>query len=65
MTIQALTNGDPDLARRVADDMAQFAWRQREALLHSAKVHTIPEGVALAKQAVAAWRSAGRAGRPQ
>ena len=30
-----------------------FAWRQREALLHSTKVHTIPEGVALAKQAVA------------
>jgi microcystin degradation protein MlrC len=54
MTIQAITNGDADLARRIADDMAHFAWRQRDALLHSTKVHTIPEGVALAKQAVAA-----------
>lgn len=54
MTIQAITNGDAALARRIADDMAQFAWRRREALLHSTKVLTIPEGVALAKQAVAA-----------
>ena len=53
MTFQVMTNGDPGLARRVADDMAQRAWRQREALLGSTKVHTIPEGVALAKQAMA------------
>jgi microcystin degradation protein MlrC len=32
--------------------MAQTAWRQREALLNSTRVHTISEGVALAKQAV-------------
>ena len=54
MTIQVITNGDADLARRIADDMAQFAWRRREALLNSTRVHTIPDGVALAKQAVAA-----------
>ncbi len=54
MTFQVITNGDADLAGRIADDMAQFAWRRREALLRSTKVHTIPEGVALAKQAVAA-----------
>jgi microcystin degradation protein MlrC len=54
MTMQVITNGDADLARRIADDMAQFAWRQREALLNSTKVHTIPDGVVLAKQAVAA-----------
>ncbi|MGC1408632.1 MAG: M81 family metallopeptidase [Acetobacteraceae bacterium] len=53
MTIQVLTNGDTGLARRIADDMAHFAWRQRDALLHSTKVHTIPDGVSLAKQAVA------------
>jgi microcystin degradation protein MlrC len=53
MTFQVLTNGDPELARRIGADMAQAAWRQREKLLHSAKVHTIPEGVALAKRAVA------------
>src|SRR6476660_5053736 len=54
MTVQVSTNGDADLARRIADDMAQFAWRRREALLNSTRVHTIPDGVALAKQAVAA-----------
>jgi microcystin degradation protein MlrC len=54
MTFQVITNGDADLARRIADDMARFAWHRREALLNSTKVHTIPEGVALAKQAVAA-----------
>jgi microcystin degradation protein MlrC len=53
ITIQVLTNGKPDLARSVADDMAQFAWRQREALLNTAKVHSMAEGVRLAKQAVA------------
>jgi len=53
MTVQAITNANPALARRIADDMAETAWRQREALLTSTKIHTIPEGVALAKQAVA------------
>jgi microcystin degradation protein MlrC len=52
MTFQAVTNDDAELAKRIADDMARFAWRQRDALLHSTKVHTIPDGVALAKQAV-------------
>jgi microcystin degradation protein MlrC len=54
MTVQVIANADVELARRVADDMARFAWQRREALLNSTKVHTIPEGVALAKQAVAA-----------
>jgi microcystin degradation protein MlrC len=53
MTIQAITNNDTDLARRIADDMARFAWRRREALLNTTKVHTIAQGVALARQAVA------------
>ena len=53
MTVQVLTNGDPALARKVADDMAISAWRRREALLNSAKVYSIPEGVKLAKEAVA------------
>jgi microcystin degradation protein MlrC len=53
MTFQVMTNGDPGLARRIADDMAAAAWRQRKALIGSTKVHTIPEGVALAKQAMA------------
>ncbi len=53
MTIQVLTNGNPELAAQVARDMADAAWRQREALLTSTKVHGIPEGVRLAKQAAA------------
>jgi len=52
MTFQVLTNGQPELARKIADDMARTAWRQREALLTSTKVHTIADGVGLAKQAV-------------
>ncbi|HWK43970.1 MAG TPA: M81 family metallopeptidase [Stellaceae bacterium] len=54
MTFQVLTNGDPELARQVADDMARTAWRHRKALLNSTRIHTIAEGVALAKAAVAA-----------
>jgi microcystin degradation protein MlrC len=53
MTVQVLTNGKPELAERVGRDLAASIWRQREALLTSTKIHTIAEGVALAKQAVA------------
>ena len=53
MTVQAMSNGKPELARRAADDIAAYAWRRREELLGSTKVHTIAEGVRLAKQAIA------------
>jgi microcystin degradation protein MlrC len=53
MTVQVLTNGKPELANRVGRDMAEAIWRQREALLTKTKVHTIPDGVALAREAVA------------
>jgi microcystin degradation protein MlrC len=52
MTIQVLSNGKPAPAAKIARDMAETAWRHREALLNSTKVHSIPEGVALAEQAV-------------
>jgi microcystin degradation protein MlrC len=52
MTIEVLTNGQPELAQHVATDMAGFAWRKREALLKTTKIHTIREGVALAREAV-------------
>ena len=54
MTIQAITNGNAALAQQVANDMAQWAWRKREALLTSTKIHTVPAGVTLARDAVAA-----------
>jgi microcystin degradation protein MlrC len=52
MTIQVLTNGNPELAAEIAADLGDFAWRKREALLNSTEIHTIRDGVALAKQAV-------------
>jgi microcystin degradation protein MlrC len=53
MTFQVLTNNNQALAREVAEDMAASAWRQREALLNTAKIHSIDHGVAEAKLAVA------------
>ena len=53
MTIQVLTNRNAALAEKIASDMADTAWRQRKALLASAKVVSIADGVRLAKQAVA------------
>ena len=57
MTVQAMANGKPELARKAAEDVAAWAWRRREALLKTATVHPIPLGVKLAKEAVArgAW----------
>jgi microcystin degradation protein MlrC len=57
MTIQAMTNGKPELARKAAEDVATWVWRRREALLNTATVHPVPHGVTLAKEAVArgAW----------
>ena len=53
LTFEVMTNGDPKLARKVADDMAGWAWRRREGLLATAKVHLVPDGVKLAKEAIA------------
>src|SRR5262249_2711499 len=53
MTVQVMTNGKPELARKAADDIAAWAWRRREALLKTATVHPIPDGVRLSKEAVA------------
>ncbi len=53
ITFQVLTNGKPELARRIGRDMAGVAWRKRKELLETTKIHSIAEGVALAKQAVA------------
>jgi microcystin degradation protein MlrC len=52
MTVQVMSNGKPELARQAADDVAAWAWRRREALLNTATVHPIPEGVKLAREAV-------------
>jgi microcystin degradation protein MlrC len=57
ITVQAMTNGKPDLARQIGDDVAGFAWRRREDLVKAAKIHLMPEGVALAKKAVEASKT--------
>src|SRR5258708_17583989 len=56
MTIQAMSNGKPELARKAADDAAAWTWRRLEALVKTATVHPIPDGVRLAKGAVATLR---------
>jgi microcystin degradation protein MlrC len=53
MCFQVMTNGDAELANHVADDMANTAWRLRDPLWHSTKVYLMPEGVKLAKEAMA------------
>jgi microcystin degradation protein MlrC len=53
ITVQVMTNGNAELAETIARDIADLAWRKREALLGSTKIHSIAEGVGLAKQAIA------------
>lgn len=57
MGLQVLTNGDPKLAERVIRDMAEWIWRRREALLNTVQIHSMQQGVALAREAVAAGKS--------
>lgn len=57
MTVQVLTNDNTKLAEQVARDLAGTIWRLREALLQSTKLHSIAEGVALARQAIAERRT--------
>jgi microcystin degradation protein MlrC len=52
MGIQVLTNGDAALADHVANDMANWIWRKRDALLNTVKIYSMSEGVSLARQAV-------------
>jgi len=53
MCFQVMTNGNPELANHVADDMANTAWRLREELVHGTKVYYMKEAVKLGKEALA------------
>jgi microcystin degradation protein MlrC len=53
MTFQVMTNGDPELADFIAEDMAQTAWRLRRELYYGTDVKLIRDGVRLAKEAIA------------
>jgi microcystin degradation protein MlrC len=52
MCFQVITNGNPELAREIADDMGATAWRLRDALLNTTKIYKADESVTLAKQAI-------------
>ncbi len=56
MTFQVMTNGDPELANKIADDMALTAWRRREEF-YATKVLSMKEGVAKAKEAMKAGKT--------
>ena len=53
MTFQVMTNGNPELAKHIANDMGKTAWRLRDQLLNGTKVYGMTEGVKLAKEALA------------
>lgn len=57
ITIQTMTNGNPELAKEIADDIAEFTWRKREDLVKAAKIYPMPDGVALAKKACEAGKT--------
>jgi microcystin degradation protein MlrC len=52
MCFQVMANGNEALAREIAEDMGKTAWLLKEELLSSAKIHSIAEGVTLAKKAI-------------
>jgi len=53
MTFQVMTNGNPELAKHIANDMGKTAWRMRDELLNGTRVCGMTEGVKLAKDALA------------
>jgi len=56
-TVQVMTNGDQGLADAVADDMAEFIWRHREAYADAGQYPLPDEAARLAAQAVASGAS--------
>ena len=48
MSIIATTDGDMDLAERVAEELARDLWNRREELLRVRPIHAIDEGVEMA-----------------
>lgn len=55
-TVMVVTNNDPKLAERIADDMSQFIWKKREAFAGK-KLPKTREGVAEAIAAARAGRT--------
>ncbi|WP_438482351.1 M81 family metallopeptidase [Oleiharenicola lentus] len=57
MCFEVTTNGNPELAQYIANDMAMAAWRKREELFSGTKVHLHKDAVAEAKKALAAGKT--------
>ncbi|RDK05392.1 M81 family metallopeptidase [Cupriavidus lacunae] len=51
MFVQVTTNGDPELAAEVVEEMSRFIWRKKDELISSTTIVSIPEAVAAAAQA--------------
>jgi microcystin degradation protein MlrC len=56
MSFQVITNGKPDLARAVAADLAETAWRLRAEMFAATPVHPVGEAIGILKQALAEGR---------
>jgi microcystin degradation protein MlrC len=52
MCFQVITNNDPTLAERVADDLKETAWRLREEMFASTPLHPVDKAMALLGDAV-------------
>lgn len=56
MCFQVISNGKPELAQAVADDLAETAWRLRADMFAATPIHPVAEAVKLAAQALAERR---------
>ena len=56
MCFQVTTNGQPKLAQRVADDLAETAWRMRAEMFAATRIHSVGEAVNILKEALAEGR---------
>ncbi len=52
MCFEVITNGKPELATYIANDMAMTAWRKREDLVHGTKIYGFDEAVRLSADAI-------------
>lgn len=52
MCFQVISNGKPELAQAVADDLAETAWRLRADMFAATPIHPVAEAVKLAGQAL-------------
>ncbi|HSV88636.1 MAG TPA: M81 family metallopeptidase [Bacteroidales bacterium] len=55
-SIFVVTNNDPELANRIADDMNEYFWRHREAFVFQ-EIYNVEDGVRRIMQAVEAGRT--------